>query len=200
MGDVSEALSSTVASSGNTAFIFDILFSLSEFPICAFVFAYTHSCICILCYIFTPPFPWVSSRSFRWSVRLQRSRSAVSCFEQFGIIRSLSFDRCWHCAYTYEQLFAVDLCFRNSSWMKRMPGVSNWKSLSWVPSSGSWRTGTRCCRRRGTSWWVWRRSTAMAACERAAVAAPGPQNIGLFPPLLFRNGCRSSCLLPALFI
>ena len=41
MGDVSEALSSTVAYIGNIAFIFDIFFSVSKFTICDFVFAYT---------------------------------------------------------------------------------------------------------------------------------------------------------------
>lgn len=64
------------------------------------------------------------------------------------------FEKCWYSMYTYEQLFAVDLCFRNSSWMKRMPGVSNLKLPSWVQSSGSWRIATRCCRRKETSWWV----------------------------------------------
>lgn len=156
MGVVSEALSSTVAYIGTIALIFDIFFSISKFTICAFVFAYTYFCICILCYIFTPNFPLVSSRSFQRSVRSHRLHSALRCFEMFGcgIRKSLSFEKYWYCACTCEQLLAVDLCFRNSSWMKRMPGVSNWKSPSWAPSSGSWRTGTRCCRRRGTSWWV----------------------------------------------
>lgn len=30
----------------------------------------------------------------------------------------------------YEQLFAVDFCFRNSNWTKRMLGASNLKSQS----------------------------------------------------------------------
>ena len=95
--------------------------------------------------------------------------------------KKFEYEKYWYCVYTYEQLFAVDLCFRNSSWMKRMPGVSSLKSLSWVPSSGSWRTGTRCCRRRETSWWVWQRSAATAACERAAAAMPHPRTATCFP-------------------
>lgn len=72
MGDVSEALSSTVAYIGNIALIFDIFFSSSKFTICDFIFAYTYFCICILCYIFTPNFLLVSSCTFQRSVRLHR--------------------------------------------------------------------------------------------------------------------------------
>lgn len=77
MGDVSEALSSTVAYVGNIALIFDNFFSIFKFTICDFVFAYTYFCICILCYIFTPNFPLVSSCSFQWSVGLHSLHSAI---------------------------------------------------------------------------------------------------------------------------
>lgn len=118
----------------------------------------------------------------------------------FGLRKSLSFEKYWYCVYTYEQLFAVDLCFRNSSWMKRMPGVSNLKSLSWVPSSESWRTGTHCCQRREMSWWVQRQSMVVTLCGCAAMAVSCPQNIKIFSPVLFGNHCRSSCLLLKLCI